>query len=418
MSVFRDDCFETDGRRMPMAEALDILKARLRPVAAIETLPLNAATGRTLAENVTSPMDVPPHANAAVDGYALAFDDLAKKGETRLPVTGRVAAGHPLARPAKKGEAVRIFTGAPMPEGMDTVFMQEDCAEDADGVRLPAGASRGANRRQRGEDIQKGAQVLDAGRRLRPQDIGLAASIGRTRLDVFAPLRVAVFSTGDEIKEPGENLPAGGIYDTNRYTLMALLKGMGCAVTDLGILPDRLETIRDALKEAAENHDLLFTSGGISVGEEDHIRAAVGAQGSFHFWQLAIKPGRPIALGQIGSVPFIGLPGNPVAAAVTFLRFARPAILLLAGAKNTDPTIYRVRAGFAMQKKAGRREWLRCKLDRDASGELVAKRFPREGSGILSSMVWSDGLVELPEDLTNIEAGMAVDFLPYAEVMP
>jgi len=235
---------------------------------------------------------------------------------------------------------------------------------------------------------------------------------------VFTPLRVAIFSTGDEIHEPGTDLPDGGIFDANRYTLMALLNGMGCAVTDLGILPDRLEAIRDALKDAARYHDLLFTSGGVSVGEEDHIRTAVNTMGKIYFWQLAIKPGRPIALGQVGHVPFIGLPGNPVAAIVTFLRFARPAILRLAGAKNTEPLITRVKAGFAMKKKAGRCEWLRCRLTRDAKGALVAKVFPREGSGILSSMVWSDGLVELPETLTNVEEGMDVEFLSYAEVMP
>ncbi len=418
MNELRDDCFKAGDQRMPMADALAILAARLDTVTDIETIPLNAAAGRLLAEDVVASLDVPPHDNAAVDGYAVCFDDLDETNETKLPVTGHVAAGHPLDRAAKNGEAVRIFTGAPMPAGTDTVFMQEDCALDADGVRLPTGIARGANRRRRGEDICKGDGVLAAGSWLRPQDIGLAAATGRTQLDVFTRLRVAVFSTGDEIHEPGTDLPEGGIFDANRYTLMALLNGMGCAVTDLGILPDRLEAVRDALKDAADGHDLLFTSGGVSVGEEDHIRAAVSAMGEIHFWQLAIKPGRPIALGQVGKVPFIGLPGNPVAAAVTFLRFARPAVLRLAGAKNTDPLLTRVKAGFAMKKKAGRREWLRCQLTRDAKGDLVARVFPREGSGILSSMVWSDGLVELPEALTTIEEGMDVDFLSYAEVMP
>lgn len=418
MTPLRDDCFAANGRRMPMAEALAILKARLEVVVTGQTVLLSEAAGRILSQAVVSPCDVPPHDNAAVDGYAVCFDDLAEKTETRLPVTGRVAAGHPLAGTTPRGEAVRIFTGAPMPAGLDTVFMQEDCVAEANAIRLPPGLARGANRRKRGEDIAKGDKMLATGHRLRPQDIGLAASIGRTELDVYAPLRVAVFSTGDEVKEPGTALPDGGIYDANRYTLIALLKGMGCTVTDLGILPDHLETVQGALKDAAEQHDLLFTSGGISVGEEDHIRAAVGALGSFHFWQLAIKPGRPIALGQVGKVPFIGLPGNPVAAAVTFLRFARPAILRLAGAKNTDPLVYRVKAGFAMTKKEGRREWLRCRLTRNAKDELVATRFPREGSGILSSMVQSDGLVELPETLTRIKEGMDVDFLPYCELMP
>lgn len=418
MTQLSDDCFEAGGRRMLAAEALAILKARLDAVVETEMIPLRKAAGRILAEAIRSPLDVPPHDNTAVDGYAVFFDDLKPEGETTLPVTARIAAGHPLDRPAKRGEALRIFTGAPVPPGPDTVFMQEDGAEEANAVRLPAGITRGANVRKRGEDIRRGDIVLTRGRRLRPPDVGLAASLGAEHLRVFKPLRVAVFSTGDEVTEPGHGLAAGGIYDANRYTLMALLEGMGCAVTDLGILPDRLETIREALREAAGRHDLLFTSGGVSVGEEDHVRAAVTALGRLHFWQLAIKPGRPIALGQVGRVPFIGLPGNPVAAAVTFLCFARPAILRLAGAESPDPVAYRVKAGFAIKKKAGRREWIRCRLVRDGAGDRVAERFPREGSGILSSMVESDGLVELPEDMTKIEVGMAVDFLPYAELMP
>lgn len=418
MTELRNDCFEADGRRMPLSEALQLLKARLRTVVEKETVGLSEAAGRILAEAIVSPRDVPPHDNAAVDGYAVFFDDLAEKGETKLALTGRVAAGHPLERAARRGEAIRIFTGAAVPKGPDTIFMQEDCAAMSDAVRLPAGIAKGANLRKRGEDVKKGDRVLDEGRRLKAPDVGLAASVGCVRLPVFKPLRVAVFSTGDEVLEPGEKLPKGGIYDANRYMLMALLGGLGARVTDLGILPDDQARIEQALGQAAEDHDLLFTSGGVSVGEEDHVRSAVNAMGSLHLWQLAIKPGRPVALGQVGATPFIGLPGNPVAVAVTFLRFARPAVLRLAGAADTEPVSYRVTAGFDMKKKGGRVEWVRCRLRRDGAGALVAERFAREGSGILASMVASDGLVELPEAMTKIEKGMAIDFFPYGELMP
>ncbi|MCE2509736.1 MAG: bifunctional molybdopterin-guanine dinucleotide biosynthesis adaptor protein MobB/molybdopterin molybdotransferase MoeA [Alphaproteobacteria bacterium] len=418
MNKLSDDCFDAAGQRMPIGEALELLKARLSCAVGKEEVPLNAASGRILAEAIVAPCDVPPHDNAAVDGYAVFFDDLESAGDTRLPVGGRVSAGHPLERFAKRGEALRIFTGAPVPEGPDTIFMQEDCTEEGDTVRLPAGIRQGANFRKRGEDLRQGERVLDQGRRLRPPDIGLAASVGCVALPVFQPLRVAVFSTGDEVTEPGRALPDGAIYDANRYMLMGLLEGLGAKVTDLGILPDDLHTVEHALNEAARNHDLLFTSGGVSVGEEDHVRKAVSRLGSLHLWQLAIKPGRPVALGRVGQIPFIGLPGNPVAVAVTFLRFARVAVLRLAGATVTEPVRYRVKAGFAMTKKGGRLEWVRCRLRRDEEGALVAERFPREGSGILASIVGTDGLAELPEDLTRVEKGMAVDFLPYVELMP
>ncbi len=418
MTELRNDCFAADARRIPLAEALALLKARLAVVVERETVGLSQASGRILAEAIVSPRDVPPHDNAAVDGYAVFFDDLSSEGETKLPVTGRIAAGHPLDRSARRGEAIRIFTGAAVPEGPDTIFMQEDCAAMSGAVRLPAGIGKGANLRKRGEDVRRGDRVLDEGRRLKAQDIGLAASVGCVRLQVFKPLRVAVFSTGDEVMEPGEDLPKGGIYDANRYMLIALLSGLGARVTDLGILPDAQGRIEQALKDATLDHDLLVTSGGVSVGEEDHVRAAVSAMGSLHLWQLAIKPGRPVALGQVGSTPFIGLPGNPVAVAVTFLRFARPAVLRLSGAADTEPVSYRVKAGFYMKKKAGRLEWVRCRLRRDNAGELIAERFPREGSGILASMVATDGLVELPEDVTKVAKGMAVDFFPYGELMP
>lgn len=416
MAQLSDDCFAFGGELMPVAAALDLLRRRIEPVTAVETVPLSQALGRVLAEDVVAPFDVPPHDNAAVDGYAVFFDDLAAEAETVLPVTGRVAAGHLLGRPGRRGEAVRIFTGAPMPEGFDTVLMQEDCRADGESVAIPPGIKRGANRRKAGEDVTRGAVVLAAGRRLRPEDIGLAASLGRKDLCVRRPLRAAVFSTGDEVREPGADLPQGCIYDANRFALQAVLRQLGCEVTDLGILPDDLPAICDALDRAAAAHDVLVTSGGMSTGEEDHVKAAVEALGALHFWRLAIKPGRPVALGQVRGAAFVGLPGNPVAVMVTFLRVARPILLRLMGADESEPRLFPVRAGFAYKKKPGRREYVRATLTRGEDGVLTALKHPRDGAGILSSLVESDGLVELPEDLSRLEPGAPVEFLPFSEV--
>ncbi len=417
MAQLSDDCFAVGAqRRMTAAEALDLLAERVMPVAERETVGLRRAHGRILARDVVAARDVPPHDNAAVDGYAVRFADLDPAGETRLAIAGRAAAGHPYAAALPPRGAVRIFTGAPMPAGADTVLMQEDCAADGETVAIPSGIAKGANRRKAGEDVVRGARVLAAGRRLRAQDVGLAASLGLTALEVYRPLRVALFSTGDEVREPGTDLPAGCVYDANRYALAALLEGLGCTVDDLGILPDRFAAIRDALEAASVGHDALVTSGGVSAGEEDHVRAAVSALGSIHFWQLAIRPGRPVALGQAGGAAFVGLPGNPAAMMVTFLKLARPALLRLGGATEVTPATFRVRAAFDYKKKTGRREWLRCRLAPGPDGIASAIKFPREGAGILSSLVESDGLVELPEELTRLEAGTMVEFLPFSEV--
>lgn len=416
MAQLSDDCFAFGGTLMTAGEALAQLSERLDVVAGRETVPLRQARGRILAADLVAPFPVPPHDNAAVDGYAVYFDDLDGEGETRLPVGARIAAGQSMEHPVPRGEAVRIFTGAPMPPGPDTVLMQEDCARQDDSVVIPPGIKRGANRRHAGEDIEAGSVVLRQGRRLRAQDVGLAASIGRAALEVRTRLRVALFSTGDEIREVTEELPPGCVYDANRYALAGLLDELGCEVDDLGILQDSVGAVRAALADAAASHDLIMTSGGVSTGEEDHVRAAVEALGAIHFWRLAIRPGRPLALGQVGRVPFIGLPGNPVAVMVTFMRFARPAILRLAGAADVAPKTFPVRAGFAYRKKVSRREWLRVSLHTDESGMPYVTKFPRDGAGILSSMVGSDGLLELPEDLAAVEEGATVDFLPFSEV--
>ena len=417
MAQLSDDCFAHGGALMPLDEALAMLAERIGPVAETERLPLAEAGGRLLAENVMAAVDVPPHDNSAVDGYAVFFDDLDPDGETRLPVTGRVAAGHPLGRAAVRGEAIRIFTGAPMPEGPDTVMMQEDCREDGGHVVVMPGIKQGANHRHAGEDVHKGDVVLRRGRRLKPQDIGLAAAVGRSELAVYEPIRVAVFSTGDEVRDPGQPLPDGAIYDANRYTLMSAVAQLGCRVSDLGILPDDEAVIGKALTKAAESHDLLLTSGGVSVGEEDHLRAAAEAGGKLHFWRLAIKPGRPVAMGQIGRTPIVGLPGNPGAVLVTFLLIARPILLRLAGMEDVTAHRFAVRAGFDHKKKPGRREFVRARLIAAEDGAVVVLKHGTSGAGILSSLVEADGLVDLAPDLTYLKSGSSVDFLPFSEVL-
>jgi molybdopterin molybdotransferase len=417
MAQLSDDCFAFGGKLMPAAEALALLESRVVALPETEEIALTEALGRVLAMDVVAGMSVPPHDNSAVDGYAVFFADLAATGETALPIGGRAAAGHPLGRAARRGEAIRIFTGAPMPEGPDTVLMQEDCRVEGERVHLPAGIKQGANRRKAGEDVTAGSVALGAGTRLRPQEIGLAASLGLTRLCVFRRLRVALLSTGDEIREPGTALPPGAVYDANRYTLHGLLAGLGCEVADLGILPDDAGTIRRALESAAQQSDLVVASGGMSTGEEDHMKAAIEAVGSLHFWRLAIKPGRPVALGQIGRVPFLGLPGNPVAVMVTFLILARPLILRLAGAAAAPPPSFTVAAGFTAKKKRERREFLRARLERGEGGALLARKFPRDGAGMLSSMVASEGFVVLGEETTRVEPGEPVEYIPFSGLL-
>jgi molybdopterin molybdotransferase len=416
MAQLSEDCFAFGGALLGVDAALALIDERVTPVVGEETVPLGEACGRILARDLVAQIDVPPHANSAVDGYAVAHADLLPDQDTVLPVGGRAAAGHPLGRPAARGEAIRIFTGAAMPDGADTVMMQEDCVVEAGRVRLAPGIKQGANRRHAGEDVARGAVALPAGRRLKPADLGLAGALGNDRLPVFRALRVALLSTGDEVREPGAALAPGAIYDANRVMLMALLRGLGCTVSDLGIRPDRAAALADTLATASAGHDLIVTSGGVSTGEEDHVRAAIERLGRIDFWRLAIKPGRPVALGQVKGVPLIGLPGNPVAAALTFAVLARPLILRLAGAAAEPPLLFRVAAGFAYRKKAGRREYLRASLERDGAS-LIARRYPRDGAGILSSIVQSDGFVVLDETVSDLAAGAPVDFLPFSEVI-
>jgi molybdopterin molybdotransferase len=415
MAQLSDDCFAFGGKLLGVDAALALIGERVTPVVSEEEVPLAEASGRVLARDLIATIDVPPHTNSAVDGYAVAHADLLTDAETVLPITGRAAAGHPLGRAARRSEAIRIFTGAPMPEGLDTIMMQEDCIVEEGRVRLPPGIRKGANRRHAGEDVAKGAVALPAGRQLKPADLGLAAALGNDGLPVFRRLRAALLSTGDEVREPGQKLAPGMIYDANRVMLRALLRGLGCEVSDLGIRPDRAAELADTLAGAAAEHDLIVTSGGVSTGEEDHVKAAIERLGRLDFWRLAIKPGRPVALGQVRGVPLIGLPGNPVAAALTFAILARPLISRLAGAEARVPLQFPVTADFTYRKKPGRREYLRASIARE-NGTAKARRYPKDGAGILSSIVQSDGFAVLDETVSDVKPGMTVDFLPFSEV--
>jgi molybdopterin molybdotransferase len=387
-------------------------------VAEIEVVPLREADGRVIAGDIVAECEVPPFTNSAVDGYAVRGEDLPSAEERLFEVTGRALAGSPAVATVAAGHTVRVFTGAPMPNGADTVFMQEDVRSDEAGrVYLPAGLKRGANVRPAGEDIAAGSVILPAKRWMRPQDVAVAAALGLTHVPVRRRVRVAVVSTGDEIVEPGATRSGAQLFDSNRFMLLAMLRRVGCEVTDLGILRDDRAAIARTLRTAAASHDLILSSGGVSTGEGDHVKGAVESAGSLVFWRIAIKPGRPVAMGVVDGVPFIGLPGNPVASFVTFARVARPAILALAGADAPQAPAVTVRAGFHYRKRLGRREYVRAELRRAADGSFEASKFPREGAGLLSSLVDTDGLIELGETLTRVEPGQLVDFLTYASLL-
>ena len=410
-----DDCFAYGGELMRHDDAIKMLLERTRCTSSSETIPLAMAAGRILAAPVIAPRPIPAFDNAAMDGYAMAHASLS--GETELPVTATVAAGHPLARKLKPGEAVRIFTGAKMPEGADTVVMQEIAIPTERGgkkfVIIPGGIKKGANHRLAGEDVAKGAELVTPGTRLRPQDIAAIASTGTGEVECYAPLKVALVSSGDEIIRPGEPFRPGAVYDSNTFLLNALLSALPVTITDLGILPDRLDIVRDTLKNAAQTHDLILTSGGSSQGDEDHMSAAVEALGSLNMWRLAIKPGKPLGFGQIGKAVFLGLPGNPVAAAVTFWMYATPLLARMGGANWQPPRRLYLPSAFDMpSRKTGRREFMRGSLV-EKDGQLHADKFARDGSGLISSLRESDGLIELPEDLESIAQGDLLAFIPY-----
>lgn len=403
----------------PLDDALAQLLAQVQPLPATEALPLptEQALGRVLAQDLRSLVHVPPADNSAMDGYGVCAADVSAAG-TVLPVSQRIAAGQ-VGAPLQRGTAVRLFTGAEVPAGVDAVVMQEDCVAVPDPAH-PLGSVRvmqqppvGQSIRRQGEDVQAGAVVLTAGTRLTPARLGLAASCGAATLTVMRAPRVAMFSTGDELLMPGEPPRPGTIYNSNRYTLHGLLRAAGCEVTDLGIVADTLDATRACLREAAREHDLIITTGGVSVGEEDHVRPAVLAEGELALWQLAIKPGKPFALGSVrrpqgGAALFTGVPGNPVACFVTFLLLIQPLLRRLQGETDVLPARWRLRADFAWTKTDKRREFLRAR--RNAQGGL--ELFPHQGSAVLTSAAWGDGLVDVPPG-SVIEPGSMVDFLPF-----
>ncbi len=418
MAQLSDDCFAFGGPMMSVDEAVAIIATRVSAVHEIEAVPIGKADGRILAGNISASLALPPFTNSAVDGYAVRSNDLPLREQAALPVSGRIQAGAAAHEPVKPGHAVRIFTGAPMPEGAGTVFMQEDVrVDDAGKVVLPAGLKPGANVRPAGEDVPEGAGALSEGLRLRPQDIALLAAFGLTRVDVRRRIRVAVFSTGNELVSPGDLRNSAQLFDSNRFMLMAMLARLNCEVSDLGILRDDRATLAQGLKKVAGHHDLILTSGGVSTGEEDHVKAAVEDAGKLVLWRMAIKPGRPVAMGIIGGTPFIGLPGNPVASFVTFVHVVRPTVLALSGAKPQPLIALPVRAAFTYKKKIARREYVRANLHRTEDGGLEVTKFPREGAGLLSSLVDTDGLVELGEEITQVAPGQTVGFLSYASLM-
>jgi len=415
MAQLSDDCFAFGGALMAVEEAQALILARIPPATGEESVPLAEARGRVLAAPLMAPLPLPPFFNAAVDGWAFRHSDLGPGAETELTEVGRIAAGQAAPRALAAGEAMRVFTGAPMPPDADTAVMQEDVRWVGAAIFIPPGLKLGANARPAGEDIAKDALALPEGKRLGPAEIGLAAALGQARLAVRPRLRVGVFSTGDELASPGSTLGPAQSYDSNRFTLLALLGALPVEAHDLGILPDDRAATEAALREAAASHDLLLTSGGVSTGEEDHVRAAIEAGGRLVFWRLAVKPGRPAAMGLVSGTPVLGLPGNPVAAVVTFLHLARPLVLRLAGALPEALPRFVAEADFSYRKKAGRREYVRVSLH--ATGSLPrARKFAREGAGLLTSLTQSDAFVELPEDITAVSPGDRVAVLPFSAI--
>jgi molybdopterin molybdotransferase len=389
-------------------EALAQLLAGAQPVTEIEQVPTLQASGRVLANAQTSTMDVPPMDNSAMDGYAIRLADLS--ANRTLKVTQRIPAGA-VGKPLEAGTAARIFTGAPVPAGADAIVMQEFTESEKDSVRIKTVPRPGEWIRRTGSDIRKGGQVLAAGKRLLPQDTGLAASVGIGTLPVYRKLKLGLFFTGDELLMPGEPLAPGRIYNSNRFTLNGLAQAFGCVVRDYGIVPDNLDKTREVLRKAAAENDLIVTSGGVSVGDEDHVKPAVEAEGSLLMWKIAMKPGRPLAFGRVGNAAFIGLPGNPVSSFVTFLIFVRPFLLRTQGVAEVAPRAIDARADFDWPEPDARREFLRVKWNPQGGLDL----YPTQDSAVLTSTAWADGLVDNPARRA-VRKGERVRFLPYSEL--
>jgi len=407
----KNDCFALPPgvEWTPVDDALALLRERLGPVVASETVPLARAAGRILAADTHARRANPPTANSAVDGYGFAADSIGEGPQSLPLMQERSAAGHAYTGEVPPGHAIRILTGAVVPRGVDTIIMQEDVVVDGDRLRFDGGLKKGANLRKAGEDVEAGALLLRAGRRLSPHDLGVLAATGCAMVEVFRPLRVGVLSTGDEIHPVGSDIADEHIYDANRPMLLAMLARWGFQAVDLGHARDERDLLRDVLDDAADKVDAILTSGGASAGDEDHLSALLNAEGHVHSWRIAIKPGRPLALGQWKGVPLFGLPGNPVAAYVCSLIFARPALGRLAGASWQVPRGFYLPAAFSKRKKAGRREYLRARLNDDGAVEV----FHSEGSGRITGLSWADGLVELGDEGREITPGDLVTYYPF-----
>lgn len=414
-----DDCFILDKDRLPHGEALAILKSRVRPIVEMEEVTLESAAGRYLGEAIVAPRPIPAHDNAAVDGYSFVYASYDKTRANRFKIAGEASAGHSFPALPPPSSTVRIFTGAVMPSGHDTVAMQEFVKVEEQGgewfATVPHGLKQGANRRLAGEDSKTGMVLVKPGMRLRPQDVASAAACGLDKLRCYAPLRVAILSTGDEILRPGHVFEQGKVYDANAPMLDGLVKSVGSEPANLGVLEDDAPRVRDALKEAASRYHVLVISGGASQGAEDHVARSVDLIGRRHLWQIAIKPGRPMSFGQIGDCVVLSLPGNPVAVFVCFLIYVRPVLARLAGGEWPEPVRYPLPASFAQAKKAGRREFWRARLA-TKDGRLFVAKFPRDGSGLISSLRDADGLIEVPEEVSEVKIGDTVDFIPFAEL--
>ncbi|MBJ2232984.1 molybdopterin molybdotransferase MoeA [Pseudomonas simiae] len=398
------------GDLLPVEEAIERLLAQAPPPPPTEVIALTEALGRVTAEEVFSPIDLPGWSNSAMDGYALRAFDVPEQGG-HLQVVGRIAAGHSSDVPLQPGQTVRIFTGAPLPPGADSVVPQERCRVYGQRIWCPP-VRLGEHVRRRGEELQRGQRVMSAGKRLRAQEIGLLAAAGIPRVKVFRPLRVCLLSSGDELREPGESLAPGQIYNSNRYLVAALLRGWGVTVHDYGVMADALAASRDALLLASSECDLLLTTGGVSVGEEDHLKQAIQALGKIEFWRLAIQPGKPLAFGQVAGKPWIGLPGNPTAALVTTLIVVRPFLLRAQGAERVLPVSISVPAAFEWVKPNKRRQYLRARLSPGSDGQLRAVLHPQQSSAMLVAACWADGLVIIERE-QQVSKGAAVSFLPF-----
>lgn len=413
-----NDCPAPTGEKRPTLtkqEAIDFLLSRVQPIADTESIPTDTALGRVLAAPVTSAIDVPGWDNSAMDGYAIRHADLIAH-DGWLRVGQRIPAGS-TGVDLEPGTAARIFTGAPAPNGADTVVVQEICERDGDRVRIPLDCKAGANIRRAGEDIRAGAEAIAAGTRLAPQHLGLAASVGVAHLHVYRRLRVAVLASGDELAMPGEPLGPGQIYNSNRFLLIGLLQGLGCEVVDLGIVADTLDATTDALTRGARGSDLILASGGVSVGEEDHLKPAVETIGTLDLWNIAIRPGKPVAFGWVHGTPVLGAPGNPVSLFVTFCLFARPVVRRLQGLSgDLAPRVLKIRAGFDWPKPDKRTEFHRARLQTGDDGELELAVFPTRSSAVLSSVAWADGLIEIAPGRA-IRRGELVDFMPFADLL-